>query len=107
VEAAPVIEQAFRADQVDEMVVGDWEDVQVDFGLKARREKPRRPPPLGSDAAALDQIVARLTQPRPQPTRKAEVAAQAERALLAAQLAAAAGPKRKHHRKRKGQGGGQ
>ena len=104
VEAALVIEQAFGADQVDEMVVGDWEDVQVIFGLKPRREKPRRPPRPGSAAAALHQIVASLKQPRGKAAPKAEFEARAEQAVLAAQRGAAARPKRKHHRKRQGNG---
>jgi HEAT repeat protein len=40
-EALPVIEQAFAADAVDELIRGDWEDVQIEFGLKAERETPR------------------------------------------------------------------
>jgi hypothetical protein len=40
-EALPVIEQAFAADAVEEFVMGDWEDVQIEFGLKAEREAPR------------------------------------------------------------------
>ena len=38
VEAAPTIEKAFAADQVDLIVMGDWEDVQVELGLKEARE---------------------------------------------------------------------
>src|SRR2546428_66818 len=34
VEAAPVMERAFAAARVDETVLGDWEDVQIDLGLK-------------------------------------------------------------------------
>jgi HEAT repeat protein len=40
-EALPVIEQAFAADAVEEFVMGDWEDVQIEFGLKIERETPR------------------------------------------------------------------
>jgi hypothetical protein len=40
-EAAPLIERAFAADSVDITIVGDWEDAQVELGLKARRETPR------------------------------------------------------------------
>ncbi|NTU63311.1 MAG: DUF1186 domain-containing protein [Chloroflexi bacterium] len=40
-EALPVIELAFAAGAVDEMIRGDWEDVQIEFGLKAEREMPR------------------------------------------------------------------
>ena len=40
-EALPVIERAFAADAVEEFVMGDWEDVQIDFGLKSERATPR------------------------------------------------------------------
>jgi hypothetical protein len=40
--AVPLIERAFAAGRVDEMVLGDWEDVQVELGLKPARETPRR-----------------------------------------------------------------
>ena len=43
VESLPVIERAFAADWVDESIAGDWEDVQIEFGLKEKRETPRRP----------------------------------------------------------------
>jgi hypothetical protein len=32
-EAAPLMERAFRARKVDPMIMGDWEDVQVELGL--------------------------------------------------------------------------
>lgn len=38
VEAAPVMERAFAAGRVEEFVAGDWEDVQVEFGLLAARK---------------------------------------------------------------------
>ncbi len=38
---APLMEQAFAADSVDLLIVGDWEDVQVELGLKTARETPR------------------------------------------------------------------
>ena len=41
VETAPLMEQAFAADAVDESVHGDWEDVQVDLGLLQERQTPR------------------------------------------------------------------
>lgn len=43
VQAAPVMEQAFAAGLVDEDVQGDWEDVQVQLGLKMQREGERKP----------------------------------------------------------------
>lgn len=42
-ESASIIERAFAADCVDESIPGDWEDVQVELGLKPFREKPRLP----------------------------------------------------------------
>ena len=43
VEAMPVIERAFASGRVDESVLGDLEDVQIEFGLKTEREHPRKP----------------------------------------------------------------
>jgi hypothetical protein len=43
VEALPVIERAFASGRVDESVNGDFEDVQIEFGLKTQREHPRKP----------------------------------------------------------------
>jgi len=37
-EAIPVIEQAFDEGYVDPMVMGDWDDVQVELGLKSAEE---------------------------------------------------------------------
>jgi hypothetical protein len=37
VESAPVIQSAFAADCVDEMVVGDWDEVQFQLGLGPRK----------------------------------------------------------------------
>ncbi len=38
---APLMERAFAADSVDLSIPGDWEDVQVELGLKTSRETPR------------------------------------------------------------------
>ena len=46
VEAAPLMERAFAADSVDLSIPGDWEDVQVELGLKETREAPRNCGPL-------------------------------------------------------------
>ena len=43
VEVLPAIEQAFASGRVDESVNGDFEDVQIHFGLKQRRTQPRKP----------------------------------------------------------------
>jgi hypothetical protein len=50
VEAAPVIEQAYAANQVDLMFQGDWEDAQVYLGLLDHRHSP--PPDLRGLMAA-------------------------------------------------------
>lgn len=42
VESAPVIERAFAANRVELLVCGDWDNVQVEFGLKSRDELPPR-----------------------------------------------------------------
>ena len=42
IEAAPLIERAFAADRVDEFIIGDWDDVQVEFGMKSREEVERK-----------------------------------------------------------------
>lgn len=44
VEAAPLVEEAFQADQIDETVFGDWEDYQVNVGLLEKRLTPRFSP---------------------------------------------------------------
>lgn len=41
VEAAPVIEQAFAAQAIELAVAGDWEDAQIELGLKAERSTPK------------------------------------------------------------------
>jgi hypothetical protein len=38
VETIDVIERAFKGDRVDISITGDWEDVQVAFGLKTRKK---------------------------------------------------------------------
>ncbi len=41
-ETIDIIERAFKANQVDIFINGDWGDVQVEFGLKTRDEVPER-----------------------------------------------------------------
>lgn len=41
VEAAPLMEQAFAAEAVDLMHMGDWEEVQIELGLLERRLTPK------------------------------------------------------------------
>lgn len=68
VEAAPLMKQAFDADSVDLFVLGDWEDAQIELGLKSAREKPPRPTPL-------DLLLRReLASPEPVPPASAREA---------------------------------
>ena len=53
VESAPVMERAFAAGRVDEMAQGDWEDVQIELGLKTHRDHPPKPNELTRLGAAL------------------------------------------------------
>jgi Protein of unknown function (DUF1186) len=52
-EAAPLIEQAFAQGHVDPMVMGDWEDVQVELGLKAAEQVASRRANRWSESLAL------------------------------------------------------
>lgn len=42
VESAPVIERAFAAERVDLTFAGDWEDAQIELGLRTERQTPAR-----------------------------------------------------------------
>ncbi|MDE3088600.1 MAG: hypothetical protein KGJ80_04360, partial [Chloroflexota bacterium] len=57
VEAAPVIERAFAAKKVDASIAGDWEDAQIEFGLKKERTVPRAPTKLDETLNRLAGIV--------------------------------------------------
>jgi hypothetical protein len=101
VEAADVIEQAFRAGDVDEMVAGGWDRMQM--GLKLTAERERRPRALGAPAAPVYELASPAKKPRPrtQPTAQSAVEARLAQALRETKLENDLGPKRKHHRKRK------
>lgn len=43
VESAPVMAQAFEADQVDLTIFGDWQDIQIQLGLLEERLTPPEP----------------------------------------------------------------
>jgi hypothetical protein len=56
-EALPVIERAFASGRVDEFVSGDWDDVQVEFGLKAPSpDRKRRVAPWIDVSDLLEEI---------------------------------------------------
>ncbi|MCX6907254.1 MAG: SEC-C metal-binding domain-containing protein [Verrucomicrobia bacterium] len=55
-EALPVMQRAFVAGLVDESVVGDYEDVEIELGLKKQRQHPPEPnefTKLGAELRAL------------------------------------------------------
>lgn len=51
VEAAPLVEQVYAADKVDQFMVGTWASVQVELGLKQREDfSPKELRPLMPEA---------------------------------------------------------
>ncbi|MDB4949245.1 MAG: hypothetical protein JWM27_1894 [Gemmatimonadetes bacterium] len=78
VEAAAVMEAAFAGEEVDEAVVGDWEDVQISLGLRTERSTPRRRIDFGLPKDFLGRQPPRSAPKPPTKTkqqRKAEKAA--------------------------------
>jgi hypothetical protein len=61
------MEEAFKADQVDLSVNGDWEDVQVELGVLPARLTPA-PSPWYS--RLVDSPLVERAVPTPQPPRK-------------------------------------
>jgi hypothetical protein len=76
VETIPIMEQAFQANQVDTFLVGDWEDIQVELGLKNREEVPERQFPEPSILASLfsssrpTKVSKGFGSPQSEPTQK-------------------------------------
>ena len=63
VESLPVMERAFAAGLVDESVCGDYEDMEIELGLKQQRDRPRKPnklAELGMKLRAVAQSHAKL-----------------------------------------------
>ncbi|MBW4578112.1 MAG: DUF1186 domain-containing protein [Tildeniella nuda ZEHNDER 1965/U140] len=71
VEAAPLIEQAFAAERVDEFMVGSWAGVQVELGLKQESDfdpealKPKMTPEMDEIRKLIEKLDA-LNPPKPQ-----------------------------------------
>ncbi len=42
-DATPLMERVFTEGPIDEILLGDWEDVEIQLGLKDKRTKPRKP----------------------------------------------------------------
>lgn len=62
-EALPVVKQAFDNDSVDLMVVGDLEDVEIEFQVRQHRSTPRPLSPLQKQLAPLVEQLSRLQRP--------------------------------------------
>ncbi len=88
-EAAPLMERAFAAGVVAEDIQGDWEDVQVELGLKERRTS--QPKPKAASGLETIRLIEQLRRQQSRVAQAAKTAATAE----------VAGPKRKHHRRKK------
>ncbi len=60
VEALPTIKQAYDADAADLAVMGDYEDIEIAFGVRTERDTPRpRYNPLGFDLPdLLERVIA-------------------------------------------------
>ncbi|MBW4690182.1 MAG: DUF1186 family protein [Lyngbya sp. HA4199-MV5] len=71
VEAAPLIEQAFETENVDEFMVGTWASIQIELGLKQESDfapedlKPKMPPGLDEIRQIIEKLDA-LPPPKPQ-----------------------------------------
>lgn len=92
VEALAVIEQAFAAKAVDLMVAGDWNDVQIEFGLKSVEElEHERDAELEREVAVIER--GGSYQPSTIPTQAQKAKAKAKRKM--------AKESRKKNRKRK------
>lgn len=72
VDALPIIERAFAAGCVDECSVGDWEDIQLEYGLIKKRSAPRKPNRLTEIGNAIMDATAKHKAMRsePQPARQ-------------------------------------
>jgi hypothetical protein len=107
VEAAPIIEQAFAANQVDLMLQGDWEEVQIYLGLLDKRTTP--PPDyralmtaqMGVDPAELLDNIKKKLQADPELRARTQLKAQRQAADKAKARAKAKRKQAKKQRKRK------
>jgi hypothetical protein len=76
VEHLGLIEEAFKQGKVDELVIGDFEEVQVELGLlKERKTPPRRNPKLDTWLSLEEKELLRSEQSR---SRQAEKKAKAK-----------------------------
>jgi len=85
VEAAPLIEQAFAAETVDEFMVGTWAAIQVELGLKQETDfspealKPKIPPEMAEMRQLLAKIDAMNHKPQGFGTTKPQTVKQGKK----------------------------
>lgn len=109
VESAPVIERAFAAKKVDGSVAGDWEDVQIEFGLKTERTTPRAPIELDEAFNRFAEIVDTLASRQGGQSRRIETSNDADeivdrvisRMLARGELKSSPKPQRSKSKKKK------
>jgi Protein of unknown function (DUF1186) len=102
VEALDAMQRAFEAGAVDVAIAGDWEDVQIELGLKAKRDHPRRLTPMQLQLReTFAQLEAAKTRPQSLPTSSGEFEARAERGVHESDPSSLSKPARRRHRKRK------
>lgn len=95
VESVPVIERAFAADCVDVTIVGDWDDVQVELGLKEADATAFDPSWLTEQSLRVHSGLERLSSAPPQPQSKTE------RNKAKAKRKQGKHSHRKHHKRKK------
>ncbi len=102
IDAVDVIQNAFAAGQVAELVIGDWQAVQARLGLQAQLYGSGPAPRIVKSAAPVRMLSkAARPAPRPQPSALEQIETGLARTFTDAESDLVSGPKRKHHRKRK------
>ena len=99
VEAADVMEQAFKAGDVDEMVAGGWPRVRRELGLAGEQDKLIQVP--GAPSAVYGWPNGQKPRAKLRLTPQSVVEDRLSQALRDTELSIDTAPKRKHHRKRK------
>jgi len=83
-EAAPLIERAFAQGYVDPMVMGDWEDVQIELGLKsAERRGPKQANPWNESLSPSPETSEAFTPASSQVTHKQKAAQKKAKSKMA------------------------
>ncbi|MFW9263293.1 HEAT repeat domain-containing protein [Nostoc sp. CALU 546] len=80
INSLPLIEQAFKAECVDDEVVGDWDDVQKRFGLSSKKSQPPKSiAPTGSHQPAQETVTKEKNEADHERQKKAQQKREARR----------------------------